>query len=144
MKQSPSNFRGLAHLCVYTKDIEKSIAFYKDCLDFTLTYRTVQNPDQKPDGFFPLKFALVEQGSCVIELLQPSDPGRVKENVDGIVDHFALAVENIEQVFERLKKKALKFVFELGTCKTLFDKGFKAFLIKGPSGESIEVFELIR
>jgi lactoylglutathione lyase len=144
MKSAKSHFKGLAHLGVYTKDIDKSIACYRDCLDFRLTYQTVQNPDQTPDGFFPLKYALIEQGHCAIELLQPSDPGRVKENVDGIVDHFALAVENIEEVFKRLKDKKLKFVFELGTCETLYEKGFKAFLLRGPSGEGIEIFELIR
>jgi catechol 2,3-dioxygenase-like lactoylglutathione lyase family enzyme len=144
MKTTASDFKGLAHICVYTRDIEESIAFYRDNLDFRLAYQTVQNPDQEPDGFFPLHFALIEQGSCVIELLQPADLNRVKQDVDGIIEHFALAVENIEAVYERLRKvEDLEFVFPLGTCATLFDKGFNAFLIKGPSGERIEIFQML-
>jgi catechol 2,3-dioxygenase-like lactoylglutathione lyase family enzyme len=141
-------FRGLAHICIYTADIESSIRFYQDNLNFRVDYRTIQNPDFVPDGFYPLKYALLHQENCIVELLEPSSTAGIGKETSGAIDHFALEVKNIDDVYETLKSRGVRFEEEVGTFETLFGgyrayKGFKSVFALGPSGERIELFEYI-
>jgi len=137
-----SNITGLAHICIYTKNLEESLRFYERHLDFEMTYRTVVGRE-KQDGFFPLQYILIRRGSCIIELLQPADTDKVEVGAKGIVDHFALEVKNIEKVFERLKAAGVvDEADKIFHFPDLFD-GSRAFFIKGPSGEGIELFEYL-
>jgi catechol 2,3-dioxygenase-like lactoylglutathione lyase family enzyme len=138
-----SDFKGLAHIAIFCKDIEESVRFYTENLDFEKTYETVVNADQEPDGFFPARYVMIERGTCLIELLQPYDTGNVNVGVKGSVDHFALELKNIDSVFARMKEKGLvEKDAELAYFPKLFD-GMKAFMVWGPSGEGIELLEYL-
>ena len=70
--QDAANFRGLAHIQIQTRDIDKSISFYQDNLHFALVDRTDRTG---PNG--TTRAALVKQGSCILELSQPANPDSV-------------------------------------------------------------------
>jgi len=141
--KTDSDFKGLAHIAVFCRDLEESLRFYTEKLDFEKTYETVVNEDQEPDGFFPARYVLVERGTCLIELLQPHDSGNVNAGVRGSVDHFALEVRNLDRVFARMKDEGL---VEKDAKVDFFPKllnGMKSFTVHGPSGEQIELLEYL-
>jgi len=138
-----SDVKGLAHIAIFCKDLEESVRFYTENLDFETTYRTVVNEDREPDGFFPAQYVMIKRGTCLIELLQPYDTERVHTGVNGSVDHFALELKNIDKVFAGMKEKGLvKKDVELAFFPKLLG-GMKAFMIWGPSGEGIELLEYL-
>jgi catechol 2,3-dioxygenase-like lactoylglutathione lyase family enzyme len=141
--QGTSDFKGLAHIAIFCKDLEESIRFYTENLDFEVAYTTVVNPEQEPKDFFPARYALIRQGSCQIELLQPYDTAKVQIGIKGSVDHFALEVGDAERVFTYMKRRG---VIAEDTGMDLFPKlfdGIKSFLLTGPSGEVIELLEYL-
>lgn len=75
---------GLAHICIYTKDIQKSLKFYTDTLGFGLIHQT-----ELASGF---KFVLVRKGSCIIELLEPKDVAKIAPWPTGVINHVALEI----------------------------------------------------
>lgn len=141
--KTDSDFKGLAHISIFCRDLEESIRFYTENLDFEATYRTVVNPDQEPDGFFPVQYVLIQRGTCQIELLQPYDTGKVQVGVKGSVDHFAIEVKDVERVFANMKERGLiSEKAEMAFFPKLFD-GMKSFLLTGPNGEVIELLEYL-
>ncbi len=137
----PYSFGGLAHLCISTRDMEESLRFYRDLLGFTVEYRTTLGDDMPSDGFWPLDYVLVRQGSCAIELLRPADTARVTVGVKGSVEHFAVLVDNLEAAVADLRGRGIVFEGEIGSIPRLFG-GFKSIFLKGPSSESIELCEI--
>ena len=132
---------GLAHISVFTTDVEKSVRFYTEKLEFKLIYRTTDNPGGSSDGFFPVEYALVQHGSCVVELVEPSQHDKVRLSTRGTIDHFALRVRDIDRVFVTLQHRGVQFEnAEIGSLPTLFSS-FRAVNIVGPSGEVIEICE---
>ena len=139
-----SHYKGLAHISIQTRDIEKSISFYTEQLDFEVTYRTVVNPDGPRNGFFPLQYVLLERGSCAIEMLQPDDIDSVKTGIEGIVGHFAIEVDDLDAVMKQLSGAGLLAADAQPALFPNLYKGSKATHITGPSGEIIELFEYTR
>jgi catechol 2,3-dioxygenase-like lactoylglutathione lyase family enzyme len=137
----PYGFRGLAHICVRTKDIEQSLAFYTGTLGFAVDFRTVLGTDEEPNGFWPLKYALVRQGSCAVELLEPSDTGRVPIAIKGSVEHFALLVDDLAAAVADLQNRGVAFEGRISSVPGL-PGAFQSIFLNGPSGESIELCEI--
>jgi len=130
-------FQGLYHIGIYTTDIERSLSFYTQMLDFNLKWRgMVDHP-----AMGKIKVALVEQQNCTIELVQPNDAALVNEKA-GPIQHLALKVESIDKVMERWKSKKIT-EFPLGEIEDLpsFGKGIRHTFIYGPSHERIELVE---
>jgi catechol 2,3-dioxygenase-like lactoylglutathione lyase family enzyme len=126
--------KGLHHLCVFTKDKQESLHFYRDQLGFEVVYQTIVNP-----GIEDLEYTLIRLGTCTIELLCPADPEKVPTE-RGIIDHIGLGVEDIEAVVASLTEKGVRFNMEIATNTTLMN-GFKATTTTGPSGESVALYE---
>lgn len=132
---------GLAHISVFTTDVEVSVRFYTEKLEFKLVYRTTVDPGGSSDGFFPVEYALVQHGSCVVELVEPSHQDKVRLSTRGTVDHFALRVRDIDRVFATLQRRGVQFESaEIGSLPTLFSN-FRSVNLVGPSGEVIEICE---
>ena len=72
MTEQQGRITGLAHIGIFTQDIDKSQAFYQDVLDFTLT-----NEEAMENG---TRLAFLEAGTCIIELIQPGDPSSIHHN----------------------------------------------------------------
>ena len=125
------NYIGLAHIGVYTKDVDASIAFYEK-LGFKL--------DARREG--PTRIAFVVLGGCTIELIQPGDAKRVDDTpADGRVAHIALEVRNIEDVVEALKTEGIvEKEAKVNTMPDFLD-GVKNIFFRGPSEEYLELFD---
>jgi lactoylglutathione lyase len=129
------DINGLAHICVYTRDMSKSLVFYTDTLGFDVVHRT-----HLDSGY---GFAMVRRGSCIIELLEPEDVNKIKPRTGGVVDHIALEVKDINTVFAKLKAKGVSFFTPIIDDPNLMG-GVRIAFFRGPSGESFELFEYLK
>lgn len=132
-----SNLKGLAHIGLYTEDIEVSKKFYVENLGFKLEYETVS---EKPDNQW-LKMAFVNLNGMVIELLQHSDKAKAKSGNAGCVDHLTIEVKNLNQVMADLKQKGIVFETEEPIQMPKLFQGAQIAFFRGPSGERLELFE---
>jgi catechol 2,3-dioxygenase-like lactoylglutathione lyase family enzyme len=135
--QDAANYRGLAHIQIQTRDIEKSIRFYQDNLHFVVVDRSDMT---RPTGM--ARAALLKQGSCLLELSQPANPDSVLEKTRGTVGHFALWVGSVDKAVAELKTKGITPDRDPANSDQLFG-GIRMAFISGPSGESIELFEYL-
>lgn len=122
---------GLAHIGIFVKDLERSLTFYTEKLDFTCVFRYMN------EGVTPVAF--IQNGSCMIELVEKPD---AKGRGDGVVDHVAFAVKDIEQAVEKLRAAGIETEEERITyCPECFAEGAKWILFRGPDGEHLEITE---
>ena len=133
---------GLAHVNVQAADVDKSIAFYRDTLGFTL----VDTSDIDRSGK-TMRYALLKLGTCVIELSpapQPTDAGAAQAagSPGGPINHFALAVADVDKAVAALKAKGVSVARDPSTNAQLFG-GIRMVFITGPSGERIELFQFL-
>ncbi len=135
--QDSANFRGLAHVQIQTKDIEKSIRFYQDNLHFVVVDRSDVT---RPNG--TSRAALIKQGSCILEFSQPANPDSVAEKTRGTIAHLALLVGSVDKAVAELKAKGIAPDRDPSNSDQLFG-GIRMAFISGPSGESIELFEFL-
>ena len=121
-----SKMTGLAHIGIFVKSFEKSNPFYIDLLGFELF-----------DKWHNLEFLRI--GSCILELIeQPDLPAREA----GPVDHIAIEVEGIDELYEKLKANNVPTLGEVGVMSELLG-GVKNLFFIGPDGERLEFFEYI-
>ncbi|WP_155010586.1 VOC family protein [Priestia megaterium] len=117
---------------VQVKDIEKSIEFYTQKVGLELI-ETLPHTDPS------LKLAFLGlEGNVIVELIQGYNSSLPNE---GKVHHFALAVDGIEEEFERLKSAGVSFVEE--NIVTL-PNGARYLFFYGPDKEWIEYYEVKR
>ncbi|MFP7734294.1 VOC family protein [Priestia aryabhattai] len=120
------------HVGVQVKDIEESIEFYTQKVGLELI-ETLPHTDPS------LKLAFLGlEGNVIVELIQGYNSSLPNE---GKVHHFALAVDGIEEEFERLKSAGVSFVEE--NIMTL-PNGARYLFFYGPDKEWIEYYEVKR
>ncbi|WP_322552518.1 VOC family protein [Priestia megaterium] len=120
------------HVGVQVKDIEESIEFYTQKAGLELIEKL---PHTDPS----LKLAFLGlEGNVIVELIQGYNSSLPNE---GKVHHFALAVDGIEEEFERLKSAGVSFVEE--NIVTL-PNGARYLFFYGPDKEWIEYYEVKR
>ncbi|MGE7716365.1 methylmalonyl-CoA epimerase [Priestia megaterium] len=120
------------HVGVQVKDIEESIGFYTQKVGLELI-ETLPHTDPS------LKLAFLGlEGNVIVELIQGYNSSLPNE---GKVHHFALAVDGIEEEFERLKSAGVSFVEE--NIVTL-PNGARYLFFYGPDKEWIEYYEVKR
>ena len=120
------------HVGVQVKDIEDSIEFYTQKVGLQLI-ETLPHTDPS------LKLAFLGlEGNVIVELIQGYNSSLPNE---GKVHHFALAVDGIEEEFERLKSAGVSFVEE--NIVTL-PNGARYLFFYGPDKEWIEYYEAKR
>ena len=134
-----SNFKGLAHIGLFTEDIEKSKSFYMDKLKFKLDSEAKID---KPDNAWT-KIAFINLKGMVIELIEPSDKSKVKSGNEGSVDHLTIEVKNIDDVVNKLKLKGIIFETEEPIIMKSLFKGIRIIFFRGPSGERLELLEFM-
>jgi lactoylglutathione lyase len=134
-----NNFKGLAHIGLFTSDIEKSKKFYTENLGFKLDYESIL---EQPDNGW-LKLAFINLNGMIIELLEPSDKENMKKGDNGCVEHLAVEVQNLLDVVEDLKAKGIKFETEQPAKHDKLFKGVLSIFFEGPNGERLELFEFL-
>ena len=111
-------------------DIEKSIPFYRDHLNFSVDMHPAPG------------FAALSKGNLTLFLNQPGAGGAGQKMPDGTVpqpdgwNRIQITVDDLESVYQKFKKKGLEFRNEI-----VDGIGGKQILLKDPSGNLIELFE---
>lgn len=126
---------GLAHVGLYVNDMESSLKFYEEKLNFELIHEAV---NKIPEGDVLVSF--IQNNSCVLELVK--FPYEIKRE-DGWFDHISLSVKNLDMIMDQLKENGI--CFESGSYTVaphVFPpKGSKWVFFRGPDGEHIELNE---
>ena len=127
---------GLAHIGVFVKDIEVSKKFYTEVLGLEVTSECVF---EDVDNTFTIAF--VEKGSLIIELVMPKFR---PELGDGVVDHIAMQVDDLEGFMEVLSQKGIEFESaEPVYHPTMLGNGAKWIFFRGPDNEHLEIAQTL-
>jgi lactoylglutathione lyase len=119
----------MEHVGIMVKDMDESLAFYQNILGLELRHREWLNDTvELAFLFFP------ELPSVEVELVY----GGPVEN-EGIVNHLAFRVENIETELVRFKEAGVKLVDE--EPRSIFGGTVKIAFFQGPNGEKLELVE---
>lgn len=123
----------MEHTAIMVQDMERSIQFYCDVLGFNVRLK-----GRKPDREMAFLY-LESQPDMEIELI--CDVGSaVGYNEDGIVNHLAFTVNDIEAAIGYLKDKRVEFCSD--EIKPTLEGG-RMILFWGPSRELLQLVERV-
>lgn len=117
----------LSHIGLKVKDMDKSVGFYQELLqcESLKTYEA--------DNF---KAVLLKCRGNTIELIE--NPQAVTgDKTDGVIEHLAFKVDDIEEEIRRLKAKGVECISQ--NIENFGD--IKLFFFRGPDGEMLEFLE---
>ncbi|AJY75082.1 VOC family protein [Paenibacillus beijingensis] len=133
------SFKGLAHIGLYSGDVEETINFYTSNFDFqVVNERTIEKPDHQW-----VKVAMLALNGMTLEVIEHSDKSLHKTGNGGCVDHVAIEVENLPEIVTAIRAKGHQFRTEEPVVNMEMLGGARYIYLSGPSGESIELFELL-
>lgn len=124
--------KGIAHVGLYIKDIERSKKFYTEILGFQNICEFVSLDNNK--------IAFMKSGNLIIELIQHEV---WMDRKDGLFDHIAMEVGNIEEISEKLKELGIAFEADIYYDNLVFDRGVKYQAFRGPDGEHLEIYQTL-
>ena len=117
---------GIQHIGIPTNDIEKTIAFYKE-LGFETALQTINKEADEKVAFLKLK-------TLVIETYE----NKAAKFESGAIDHVAVNVNNIEEVYQYISEKKLNTTNDTIHFLPFWKNGVRFFTIEGPNMEKIE------
>ena len=120
------------HICVHAKDIDESIAFYRDIFGFTLVGKESSDVDE---------YAMLKLGTSRLELIQPKPQKESDFGDCGSIAHIGLGVRDIDSVVKDLRAKGIQFLSEEIEDKDAPLGGLRAIQMHGPAGEHINLYE---
>lgn len=115
---------GIQHVGIPTNDIEKTISFYND-LGFEAILRTANSQE---------KVCFLQMQNLVIETYQ----NHCACGKAGAIDHIALNVTDIDEVFQIIQKGDYKLLDVEIQSLPFWEQGVRFFTIEGPNSEKIE------
>src|SRR4051812_15847328 len=126
---------GFHHVCVKTRDWDRTIEFYRDVLGCTekITWRRV-----------PERAAMLDTGDGnYIEIFEDL---AYEPAPNGSVVHFALRTTKLDEIAERVRTAGAKVTVEpkdvtIATTNNAGAVAIRVFFCEGPSGEVIEFFQ---
>lgn len=137
--------RGIHHVAVHVRDMDKMLRFYRDAFGFEV----VGEPFEWENDAFIDKIvdvpgsaargAMLKAGNCYMELFQFKAPAPASDQplnpYDKGYTHFCVDVTDIEEEFERLKGLGMTFgqpaPIDVGHVKTIYGRD--------PEGNLIEI-----
>lgn len=119
-------FRGVEHIGIKAINIEEGIQFYTKILGFEFLYR-------KKPGLVELAF--LRLGGTVVELVEMKEGDKFG---DGVVNHLALNVTDIEKAVDWLKENQVTLMQDKPAS---LGEGRYNFFFRGPSGEKLELYQ---
>lgn len=131
--------RQLAHLCLFTNQLDTMVAFYRDKLGFPVAF-TMRNQDGYQFGYY---FNL--GNNTFVEIFDQAGAAKMwggqteprKPNQGVRFGHFCLEVLGLEEACRELESRGVKI---LRPVKTGIDHSRQAW-IEDPDGNSIELME---
>lgn len=129
------HYRGLAHIAIFTANMDESIAFYEK-IGGALRQR-----DSVPAREGEKKLALVEFGGFVLELIEPPVPAPMQ---DGTIPHFAVYVDDLDETAAAIRAAGVDTFItpEKNVLPNTFG-GLQNWFFAGPSGEQIELLQML-
>jgi len=126
--------RKMEHTAIMVRDMDESIQFYSEIFDFKVRLRGSK-------GDREMAFLYLEsQPDMEIELICDRNP-IVEYSENGIVNHLAFTVEDIDATIDYLKGKEIEFTSD-EVNSTL--EGGRMILFKGPSRELLQLVERVK
>jgi lactoylglutathione lyase len=118
------------HTAIIVNDMDKSIAFYCDLFGFTVRVRGQSKTRE-------MCFLCHEnQPGFEIELIRDLVPQPYSEN--GIVNHLAFTVENMEEAIAHFRERGIVF---LSDAPNIAIDGAKTIFFRGPNQELLQLVE---
>lgn len=128
------HFTGLAHIALYTTDLESTIKFY-ETLGGVLDDRAQV---EKPAGTNLL--AMVKLAGFYLEIIEPHDGAAVTPQ-GGLFPHIAIEVDDIDAAVASLKAAGItNFRTEAPMTMAIFG-GIRNIFFTGPNGEQLELLQ---
>lgn len=125
---------GLAHIALYTKDMEASLNFYKILGGVV----TDQADVQKPTGTNHIK--IVQMPGFFLEIIEPHDGSPVTAE-GGLFPHIALEVDDVDAAVAELKAAGItSFRTPEPNTMPIFG-GIRNIFFYGPDGELLELLQ---
>ena len=140
-----NNFRGLAHIGLFTDDYEKTIFFYTKQLPFRIVKETVEEHPGDGSGYYPMKWALIELNGLYLEIMECANHACVENNTDGVFNHLGISVEDLDPAIEQLRKKGVEAErFEPIVVNNQLFPGhvYRSCRLTGANGELIGLYEM--
>ncbi|WJH34906.1 VOC family protein [Paenibacillus sp. CC-CFT747] len=126
--------RRIEHVGLMVKDLEASVAFYKETAGLEL-----KGTLEHTNGVIRLAFlGYGESGETELELIQGYND---RLPAEGKVHHIAFKVDRLEPEIERLRELNVTFIDKEITT---LPNGSRYIFFEGPDGEWIEFFESTR
>ena len=125
---------GLAHIALYTKDLEASLAFYGMLGGVVFDQADVK----KPAGTNHIK--LVQMPGFVLEIIEPHDGSPVTAE-GGLFPHIALEVDDVDAAVAELKALGINTFRTAEPNSMSIFGGIRNIFFYGPDGELLELLQ---
>ena len=143
------SMKAIRHIGIVVSDLEKALRFYRDLLGLKIV-KEIDESGEYIDKISSLKDVLVrtvkmaaDDGHLIELLYYKSHPKRPNKNraINEIgCSHVAFAVEDIEALYQRLKKEGIFFI---APPQYSPDGYAKVTFCKDPDGTLIELVEVL-
>ena len=142
------NIIGIHHTAINATDFDRSLAFYRDTLGFTvLRQREISGERLASLTNLPeprARTAMLAAGNNLIELfeyLAPPPRNMVARPCDVGITHVALLVSDIQAAYEGLSAKGVEFNCAPGFVPEGPMKGWTITYFRDPDGISLELMQ---
>ena len=131
---------GLQHIGIQAWDLDNSVKFY-EALGFERIHRKKTNHNE-----ITVEATFVKIHDLVIELYVLKDQliEEVNSRSDGHINHFAINVLDIEELFVSFKETDFEMIDDNIQRIDFFDHGVEFFRILGPNKEVIEFNQIMQ
>jgi catechol 2,3-dioxygenase-like lactoylglutathione lyase family enzyme len=142
--------RGVHHTCITVRDLERSIAFYRDFLGLELlfTEESERSQDDRSRALgiagAKVKLAILTAGDARVELIEyvtaAGRPYDRKVNDVGAM-HIAFQVDDIESTYQRMVDHGVRFTAPPATIPAGPMAGWRWTYFFDPDGVSLEIIQ---
>lgn len=129
----------IQHVGIPTINLNKSQEFYE-----SLGFTNVMSSNFEHDGSQG-KAVMMKSGEILMEIYQlpESELDMIRQRKNGIIDHIAFDVEDIDQAFYYLKGNGYMVIEDTPVYLPFWKNGCRYFTVLGPDGERIEFNQIL-